>query len=154
MSLLTVAVIIASVLLPFQDTIKRPSVPADPEGYPQKTPQDALNSVLKAVQGKRIDYLLTHLADPQFVAARTAAESEGFAVLLREANEKLVNDPGAVRHLQRLAKEGEWKIEEDVAVVALKEGNDRTATFRKADGRWVMQNQYRRKEIRKGRGGR
>src|SRR5438445_6488726 len=41
--------------------------------YPQKTPQEALLSIAKAVDNKRVDYVLAHLADPRFVDDAVAA---------------------------------------------------------------------------------
>jgi hypothetical protein len=38
--------------------------------YPQQTPQEALQSIIKALDTKKIDYLLAHLADPRFVDDR------------------------------------------------------------------------------------
>lgn len=38
--------------------------------YPQKTPKEALESMIKAIIDGRIDYMMAHLADPEYVDAR------------------------------------------------------------------------------------
>jgi hypothetical protein len=147
------AVVLAAVPVMAQTPTTRHGVALDLKAYPQGTPQETLASVLKAVKAQRIDYVLAQLADPHFVDERAKTESSGFAALVREATEKLVADPTAVRLLSRLAEEGAWKVEENAATVALKEGGDRGVTFRKLDGRWVMQNQYRPRPMKRRRGG-
>src|SRR6202040_2264284 len=51
---------------------KRYTYDVDEEKYAQKTPPEALQSVVKAIAGKRLDYLLAHLADPEYVDAKVA----------------------------------------------------------------------------------
>src|SRR5947209_5976667 len=46
---------------------KRYGLDVNPGFYPQKTPQEALLSIAKAIESRRLDYLLAHLADPRFV---------------------------------------------------------------------------------------
>src|ERR1041384_4755212 len=41
--------------------------------FPQKTPQDTLNSLVKAWDLQRLDCMLAHLVDPAFVDARVEA---------------------------------------------------------------------------------
>ena len=135
-----------------QAPAKRHGLDPDPKTFPQATAKETLASVLKALEMKRVDYLLAHLADPAFVDGRVKVSAGGFGDLVREGTDKLVNDPGAARLLQRLEKEGEWKTDGDSASVALKEGSDKSVTFRKADGRWVMRNQYRPPAVRPRRG--
>lgn len=50
----------------------RYNIEFNPIIYPQKTPQEALKSAVKAFDSDRYDYLLAHLADPKFVDARVA----------------------------------------------------------------------------------
>jgi hypothetical protein len=127
---------------------RRHGVEADLKSFPQGTPQEALASVLKATDLRRIDYVLAHLADPQFVDRRVKESAGGFAALVRETTGKLVEDPTAVKLLRRFLKEGEWTAGDDAASVRLKDVADRSVTFRKADGRWVMENPYRPKPKR------
>ena len=44
--------------------------PLDLKTYPQATAKEALASVLKAVEAKRIDYLVAQLADPAYIDDR------------------------------------------------------------------------------------
>ena len=46
------------------------NIELDLDKFPQKTPQEALGSVVKALADGRVDYVLAHLADPAFVQAR------------------------------------------------------------------------------------
>jgi hypothetical protein len=131
---------------------KDPSPPAprygvapDLQTYPQKTPRDTLASVVKALADKRVDYLLAHLADPEWVDKRVKDYGGNFQEVLREATTKLLDDPGAARKLQKLLAEGEWKIDKDQAFVKPAEG-ERWAHLRQTNGRWVMENRYRPEE--------
>jgi hypothetical protein len=121
---------------------KRFGVEADTKSFPQGTPKEALTAVLKAIELKRADYIVAHLADPQFVDRRVKETS--YDEILAEVKAKLVDDPGAAKQLRRFLKDGEWAVEETTATVSLKEGSDRTVTFRKADGRWFLEQPYRK----------
>ncbi|HEV3448581.1 MAG TPA: hypothetical protein VG099_28345, partial [Gemmataceae bacterium] len=49
---------------------RRYGVLLNQQNYPQEDPKQALASVVKAIDRQRIDYLLAHLADPDFVDER------------------------------------------------------------------------------------
>lgn len=119
---------------------KRHGIEADRKTYPQDSPKEALASVLKAIDAKRIDYLLAHLADPKFVDGRVEAYGGKFEELLKETKAKLLDDPGAAKLLRQFLEKGEWKIEDDTASVRLKDVADRWGWFRKMDGRWFFEN--------------
>src|SRR6218665_2407593 len=72
-------------------------IDADPDKYTQKTAQDALRSVLKGIEGKRVDYVLAHLAEPGFVDERVKQAGGKFEVMVRETTEKLDADPEMIR---------------------------------------------------------
>src|SRR5438477_356654 len=40
--------------------------------YPQKTPAETIGSIVKAIDNKRIDYMLAQIAEPKFVDAQVA----------------------------------------------------------------------------------
>ena len=122
---------------------KRYGVEADLETYPQSTPKEALASVLKAVENKRVDYLTAQLADPEWVDRRVKDLGGKFDDLVKEATGRLVDDPGPARQLQRFLKEGEWEVKEDRASVHVKDGKDHGAYFRKEGGRWFLENRYK-----------
>lgn len=128
--------------LPGQTPAKRHGVEINQDVFPQKTPKECLASVLKAIDGKRIDYLLAHLADPTFVDVRVKALGN-FDELIRETNAKLADDPGAVKELRRYLKEGEWEPGDEATSVKLKDVKNRGVFFKKIGDRWYMENKQR-----------
>src|SRR3954453_16026816 len=60
------------------------NVEADFDKYPQKTPQEALGSVVRALTDRRVDYLLAHLADPAFVQAKLRTLTAEMSACLAE----------------------------------------------------------------------
>jgi hypothetical protein len=119
---------------------KRYGIDADLKGFPQGTAKEALTSVVKAIDAKRIDYLLAQLADPQWVDDRVEGNGGSFKELVEEAKAKLVDDPGPLKKLRKLLSEGEWKTVEATAIVHLKEATDQAVFFKKTAGRWYMEN--------------
>ncbi|HKB42351.1 MAG TPA: hypothetical protein VKD72_38345 [Gemmataceae bacterium] len=115
----------------------RYQVVADLKTYPQGTAREAFAAVLKAIENKRIDYLLAQLADPDWVDGRVKAYADGFEELVKETTAKL--DPPAVKRLGRFLKDGEFETVDSTVVVRLKDVNDRVVRLRRADGRWYLQ---------------
>jgi hypothetical protein len=138
--LLCVAVAVAD---PAKDPVPRDRIALDLKTYPQSTPKEALASVLKAIENKRTDYLLAHLADPEFVDRRVKENGGKFADLVEDTKRKLVDDPGPAKLFGRFLKEGAWEVEDADATVSLKDVKDRIVSFRKEDGRWFLKNDYR-----------
>src|SRR5262249_28673174 len=98
--------------------------------YPQSTPQEALASGVKAINGRRMDYVLSQLADPDYVDQRVRDVHNGrFSAMVEEATEKLAKDPGTVSRFRRYLKEGEWDAQDTTAIVRLKDRPD-TVAFR------------------------
>jgi hypothetical protein len=111
--------------------------------YPQATPQETLASVVKAIDGRRMDYVLAQLADPDFVDQRVRDVHHGsFSAMVDEANEKLARDPGTVSRYRRYLKEGEWDTQDSTAIVRLKDRPD-TVSFRKVGPWWYLDNRQR-----------
>jgi hypothetical protein len=135
------------------------NIEADFDRYPQKTPQEALNSVLKALTDRRVDYLLAHLADPAFVQARLkslkaqmgASLTEetkttlAFERLVKATDEHFRDDPTKVRELGRFAKDGEWEIN-GVATVSLKLLPARKVFLKKVQNRWYLEDRDKDKD--------
>src|SRR5262245_42923796 len=83
------------------------------ERYPQKTPQEALQSVVRAIENKKIEYLVAHLADPDYVdrtineykaAAKGGDEAKAilaFERLVKETEQYYIEDPSVLRELRR-----------------------------------------------------
>jgi hypothetical protein len=123
------------------------------ELYPQKTPQEALLSVGKAVENKRVDYLLAHLADPRFVDETVAAYigsirqgSEqakrflAFDRLVRETTQYFLEDPTLIKELRRFGSEAEWETNDSGAVGTLKSVQGRKVFLRKHEDRCFLEN--------------
>jgi hypothetical protein len=125
------------------DTAARQGIDPDLKTYPQATPKEALASVLKAIENKRVDYLIAHLADPEWVDQRLKDTGGKLNELRQETTARLVDDPGAAKQLQRLLKEGEWENDSSSASVHLKEGTDRWVFLRKGNDRWFLENRWK-----------
>jgi hypothetical protein len=119
---------------------KRHGVDLDLKTYPQTAPKDVLGSLLKAVDAKRVDYVLAQLADPEWVDRRVKETSGGFAALVEECTARLVGNEAVVRRLKKMLAAGEWKIDTAAASVRLKETDDGVLFFRKMSGRWYVEN--------------
>ena len=124
-----------------EKSLARHGVAADLESFPQATPKQALASVLKAVDLKRIDYLLAQLSDPGWVDERVKVYEGGFAELARETAGRL--DPPAVKKLTRFLKEGAFETLDGTAVVRLKDVKDRVVRLRKIDSRWYLESRFK-----------
>jgi hypothetical protein len=116
----------------------RYGIKADLAAYPQTAPKETLASVLKAIQAKRVDYVLAHLADPAWVDQRVKIFGGQFEEVVREARAKLAS-PAAMKELHRYLNEAEWEELEDHGWARLKETPDRVF-FRKIGGRWFLEN--------------
>lgn len=113
------------------------------DAYPQATPKEALQSVVKAIDGQQFDYLLAQLADPQFVDARVKALAGGFPELVRETRTRLGEDPSAVRDLRRFAGDGEVEEAGETATVRLKDVKNRAVFLKKVKERWYLENRQK-----------
>jgi hypothetical protein len=121
--------------------------------YPQKMPKDTIGSVVKAIDNKRIDYLLAQLADPRFVdtqineyrplfpkAKDEAATFLAFDRLVAETVQHFQSDPILVKDLRRFARDAEWEVNDDVAVGALKDLAARKVFLKRIGERWFLEN--------------
>jgi hypothetical protein len=120
-----------------QDTARH-GVALDPATYPQGTPQQTLASLLKAIEAKRLDYVVAQLAEPGWVDERIKRLYAGkFEEQVADTRARL--DPVAVKLLQRLQKEGEWKIADKEAHLSAKDVADRSVYLKKLGDRWVLE---------------
>jgi hypothetical protein len=146
LGLITLGFVAASAQDPGALPAKRYGVFVDLRRYPQATPKETLASVLAAIEQKRFDYLIAHLADPDFVDERVKQLKGDFDEVVREARTKYTDNPEAVKLLQRFLKEGEWEGGEgNTASVQLKDVKDRRMFFRKVDTRWFLENRQKAK---------
>jgi len=148
-SLLSIVIVVQLSGLAAVQKAERPparyGVEARPEAYPQTTPKETLASIIAAVEQKRLDYVLAHLTDPQFVDRRVKDYYGGsFDELVREARGKFADNPALVKEFERFLKEGEWEGGDGPAATArLKDLKTRLMFFRKIDNRWFLENRQK-----------
>jgi hypothetical protein len=120
----------------------RYGVDVDLKTYPQSTPKETLASVLRAVENKRIDYLVAQLADPAFIDERIKRTFGGkFEEQVNDTRTKL--DAPTVKLLERFLKDGDWSGKDSPVTVVLQDVKDRAVTFVKIGDRWYLQNNYK-----------
>jgi ribosomal protein L16 Arg81 hydroxylase len=126
---------------------KRYGIDADLENYPQADAKSAFASVLKAIDNKKIDYLLAQLSDPQWVDERVQKVHQGkFDEMVKETTQLLTNEPTAVEELHRFLQEGTWDSDDNEARVNLKDVPDRQVFLRKIENRWYLKNDKKGKD--------
>ena len=124
----------------------------NPGLYPQKKPQDAIQSVIKAIDAKHVDYLLAQLAEPKFIDAQVAeykasgakGDEEArtyvaFRRLVADTVDYFVGDPLLVKELRLFARDAKWEIDEGVATGTLK-GSPRKVFLKQIGDRWFLEN--------------
>lgn len=125
------------------DVPPRYGIPFDNNNYPQATPKETLASVIKAMERRRINYVLAHLADPDYVEERVKKAGGDFELVVREATAKLNDKPDTIKELTRYLKEGEWEANENQASAQLKDLRDRKVFLRKSGARWFLENRQK-----------
>ncbi len=116
----------------------RYAIAPDLKMYPQGTAKEALASVVKAVEAKRVDYVVAQLADPSFVDDRVK-RLYGGRIVEQVDDTRAQLDPSAIKLLQRFLKDGTWREEKNRVVVQLKD-EARRLSFKKDGDRWFMEN--------------
>jgi hypothetical protein len=121
----------------------RYGVSVDPKTYPQSTAKETLASVIKAVEDKRIDYLVAQLANPEYIDDRVQRLYDGkFEPQVEDTRLKM--DAGTQKLFQRFLKEGEWTSDKSKdQCVRLKDIKDRCIYFRRIGERWYLENRYK-----------
>jgi hypothetical protein len=144
-------------------TTTRFGIDLDLDTFPQKTPQVALTSVLRALAEKRFDYLIAQLADPAFVQSKMklykstmpkalAEESKdvlAFQRLVKATAEHFRDDPTKIRELARYVKDGEWKVEDTRASASYKLLPARKVFLKKIGERWYLEDSDKDKSEKK-----
>ena len=124
---------------------KRYRIELDLPKFPQATPKEALASVLKAIELRKVDYLLAQLADPEYVDRHVKQVHAGnFDGMVEETIAKLANDPGTIKKLRRFLNEGAWDMQDATAVARLPDAPEQVH-LRKIGERWFFENQDRAK---------
>lgn len=117
---------------------KRFGIARDAKAYPQATAKEALASVVKAIDDKKFDYLVAHLADPTFVDDRVKRVYAGkFDEQVQDTQARL--DPATVKQLRRFLKDGTFTSEKEEAVVRLDDVKNRVVRLIARDGIWYLQ---------------
>jgi hypothetical protein len=128
-------------------TTKRYGIEVRPKKYPQQTAKEALASVLAAIEENQIGYLLAQLADPNYVDMRVKTVYGGnFDDFVKDASNKLADNPAEIKELQQFLKSGEWDETAETASVKLKNQSDRQVFFRKVGDRWFMENKQKQEK--------
>jgi hypothetical protein len=125
----------------------------DEETFSQQSPEKTMQSIAKALDRKKVDYLLAHIADPAFVDywvnrykgdfAQGGEEGKrllAFERLVTETNQYYANDPLIVRDLRKFAKEAKWAEDGDTAVGTVEGIAGRKVYLRKIGERWFLEN--------------
>ena len=125
----------------------------DEESYSQQTPEKAMKSIAAALDKKKVDYLLAHIANPEFVDLWVDAykgdfpkgKEEGkrllaFDRLVRETNLYYQNDPLIIKDLRIFAKEAKWAEEGETATGTVETIPARKVFLRKIGDRWFLEN--------------
>jgi len=117
----------------------RYGIEADLEAYPQGTPKVALASALRALDGRRYDYLAAQLGDPEGVDKRVRELGGKFETYVKAVTDRYTLDPEAVRELRRFASEGSINESGDAATVTHKDIKGRQVFLKKNGGRWFLE---------------
>lgn len=115
----------------------RYGIALDLKAYPQGTAKQTLTSLLKAVEAKRVDYVVAQLADPAFVDDRVKRLYGGrFEEQVEDTRARL--DPLTIKQLNRFLKDGDWQEGNERIAVRLKD-EPRHLYFKKDNGRWFLE---------------
>ena len=125
----------------------------DETTFPQKNPADAMKSIGIALDRKKVDYLLAHMADPNFVDSWVETYKQDFLQgkeegkrllafdrLVRETNLYFQNDPLIAKDLRIFAKEAKWAEEGDLATGTVDTIPARKVFLKKIGDRWFLEN--------------
>jgi hypothetical protein len=141
-----------------QDGVKKKVPPryafdVDDVTFPQKTPAEAMNSIVKAIDRRKVDYLLAQMADPlyvdywvdQFRRDVKQGSEEGkrllaFERLVRDTHTYYQNDPLIVKDLRIFAKDAKWDEKDDLAIGSVETVPARKVYLRKFGDRWFLEN--------------
>jgi hypothetical protein len=122
--------------------------------FAQKTPAETMASITKALDRKRVDYLLAQMADPNYVdywverykadfsdKKEVARRLRAFDRLVRETTDYFNNDPLIVRELRVFAKGAKWEEKDDVAIGTVDSVPGRKVFLKKIGERWFLKNE-------------
>lgn len=141
---LNLAIVFAPVAIAQPKVAPRFTIEWDGESFPQANAKDAFASVIKAIDQNRIDYLLAHLVEPDYVDRRVAALGGKFDRIVDTTRQKFADDPESVKELKRFLNDGQYEEAGDTATVKLK-GTPRLVYLKKVGDRWYFENRQKAK---------
>lgn len=114
-----------------------------PQNYPQDTPKQTLESVVRAIEKQRFDYLAAHLIDPAFVDAQMNENSLSFDAVVVAVRRSLQDDPADLKQLRVLAIGGQIDTQGERAIVTHEQVPGRKVFLVRNGDRWFIENQDR-----------
>ena len=133
--------------------VRRFGFDVDEETFSQQSPEKTMQSIARALDRKKVDYLLAHIADPNHVdywvdrykVDFTQGSEEGkrllaFERLVTETNLYYANDPLIIRDLRIFVKDAKWAEEGNSAVGTVESIPARKVYLRKIGERWFLEN--------------
>jgi hypothetical protein len=120
-------------------------ITADLETYPQGSAKQALQSVAKALDRKRVEYILAHLSDPTFVDEQVQKFDGKFGDLVQETVKHFADNPKQTQEFRKFLTQGEVAESGASAKVTLKDVPDRAINLRQIEGRWFIMNDNEKK---------
>lgn len=156
---MVLGLIILSNAAPAQDEKKKKEprrfgFDVDEVTFPQGSPAAAMKSIGVALDRKKVDYMLAHMTDPNYVdywvdqykKAFPEGKEEGkrllaFDRLVRETNQYFLNDPLIVKDLRAFAKDAKWDEKDDIAVGTVESIQSRKVFLKKIGERWFLKNE-------------
>ena len=139
-TVLTIVLLVMPTVSAQEKAPARFNIESDLDRLSQKTAKDTLRSVLTAIEAKRINYVLAHLADPVFVDQRVKDTGGRFEVMVQETTKKLDSDAESLPELRKFLTDGEWKEEETTASASCKDVRGKMIYFKKIGNRWFLEN--------------
>lgn len=104
--------------------------------YPQETPQESVESVIKAMHSGDITYMLAHLVSPTEVDRKLKGDREAFHKLAAKATPEKTK--GMVVELQKLLDDGTWTMRRTLCWATI--DGKRDLTLERVGKRWFMHN--------------
>lgn len=138
---------------------KRYGYEYEPKLYRQDSPQEALKSIVKALNQKKLDYMMAHLVDPEFVDDEVeqvkrlfgkksnpkAVTFVAFERVVKQTQLHFLEDPQVLKELRMFAKSDMWEFKPkgDLAIVSHKAIPARRVFMRNIGGRWFLMNKQK-----------
>ena len=104
--------------------------------YPQSTPQEAIEAVVKAMKGGDIAYMLAHLVSPTEVDRKLKGDRDAFRKLATKATPDKTK--AMVVELQTLLEDGTWTMRRNLCWATV--DGKRDLTLERIGKRWFMHN--------------